>query len=213
MADNVTIKDGGGSDVTMRSTNTSGIIQVPMSIPTNTAGNAAAFGSGANGATVPRVALATDSPGVVNAFTASATFTPANTSHTANDCVGAAAQFTFSPAPTSGSVIMITDAEMEIDGGTAEASAFRLYLYNVTPPSATADDGAWDLVSGDRTAFLGYIDLGTPVDLGSTCWVETHGINKMVKLSGTTVFAYMVNLTTVTTAAVAHIAKLYGTPV
>src|SRR5262245_37062745 len=134
MADNITIKDGGGFDVTMRSTNTAGIIQVPMSIPTNTAGNAAAFGSGANGATVPRVALATDSPGVVNGFTASATFTPAASSHTAGDCNGAAAQFSFSPAPVSGSVVMITDAEFEIDGGTAEATAWRLYLYNVTPP-------------------------------------------------------------------------------
>jgi hypothetical protein len=63
MTDNITIKDGAGSNVIMRSTDT-GTSQVPMSIPANTAGNAAAFGSGANGATVPRIALATDSPGV-----------------------------------------------------------------------------------------------------------------------------------------------------
>lgn len=141
---------------------------------------------------------------------ASATFTPAATSHAAGDCNGAAQQFSLG-AP-SGCTFLITDAELEIDGGTAEATAWRLYLYNVTPPSATADDGAWDLVSGDRASFLGYVDLGTAVDLGSTQWIETHGINKAVKLSGTSVFGYLVNLTTLTPAAVAHIAKLYGTP-
>lgn len=143
-------------------------------------------------------------------FKGSAAFTPAASSHTAGDCNGAASDLSLSPAPVSGSVVMITDAELEIDGGTAEATAWRLYLYNVTPPSATADDGAWDLPSGDRTAFLGYIDLGTAVDLGSTQWVETHGVNKTVKLSGTTVFGYLINLTTLTPAAVAHTVKLYG---
>lgn len=143
-------------------------------------------------------------------FKGSATFTPAAASHLAGDCNGAAADFALLPTLPSGAVVMITDAEMEIDGGTAEATAWRLYLYNVTPPSATADDGAWDLVSGDRASFLGYIDIGTAVDLGSTQWVETHGINKTLKLSGTTVFGYLVNLTTLTPANVAHIVKLYG---
>lgn len=146
-------------------------------------------------------------------FSASVTFTPAASSHVANDCNGAAGQFSFSPAPVSGSCVMITDAELEIDGGTAEATAWRLYLYNVTPPSAIADDGAWDLGSGDRASFLGYVDLGTAADMGSTQWVETHGINKVVKLSGATVFGYLVNLTTLTPANVAHIVKLYGLPV
>lgn len=142
---------------------------------------------------------------------ASATFTPAASSHTAGDCNGAATNF--ASMGTSGARIMITSASLEIDGGTAEATAWRLYLYNVTPPSATADDGAWDLPSGDRTAFLGYIDLGTAVDLGSTQWVETHGINKQIKLSGTDIYAYLVNLTTVTPAAVAHIVTLHAVAV
>lgn len=37
---------------------------IPVMVQLNSAGSPAAFGSGANGATVPRVALATDSPGV-----------------------------------------------------------------------------------------------------------------------------------------------------
>lgn len=141
---------------------------------------------------------------------ASATFTPAANSHTAGDANGAAG--TFALAAPSGCVFMITDASLEIDGGTAEATAWRLYLYNVTPPSAYADDAAWDLGSGDRASYLGYVDLGTALDLGSTQWVETHGINKSIKLSGTGVFGYLVNLTTLTPANVAHIVTITGTP-
>lgn len=142
--------------------------------------------------------------------TASATFTPAASSHVANDVVGGAQ--TFALGALSASVFMITDAELLINSGTAQATAWRLYLYNVTPPSATADDGAWDLPSGDQASFLGYIDLGTASDLGSTQWVESHGINKTIKLSSTGVFGYLVNLTTLTTAAVSHTVKLYGVP-
>lgn len=38
---------------------------IPVSLPTNSAGTPMATGSGINGATVPRMALATDSPGVI----------------------------------------------------------------------------------------------------------------------------------------------------
>jgi len=141
-------------------------------------------------------------------FSGSATFTPAATSHVANDCNGAAG--TFANMGLSGKRIVIMSATLEIDGATAEATAWRLYLYNVTPPSATADDGAWDLPSGDRASYLGYVDLGTAIDLGSTQWVETHGINKPVTLAGTSLFGYLVNLTTLTPAAVAHIVTLHA---
>ncbi len=48
-----------------------------MSIPTNASGTAAAFGSGANGTTVPRVALATDSPGIIATAALTAATAPA----------------------------------------------------------------------------------------------------------------------------------------
>lgn len=141
---------------------------------------------------------------------AEATFTPAASSHTAGDCNGAAAEFVL--AAPSGCVFMITDADFYIDGGTAEATAWRLHLYNVTPPSASADDAAWDVPSGDRSAYIGYIDLGTAVDLGSTQGIQNAGVNRSVKLSGTSVFGYLVNLTTLTPAAVAHRVRLKGVP-
>lgn len=140
-------------------------------------------------------------------YGAEATFTPAASSHTAGDANGVAG--TFSAIGPASAYTIITCAYMEIDGATAEATQWRLYLYNVTPPSATADDGAWDLPSGDRTAYLGYVDLGTAIDLGSTQWVETCGINKQVLLAASgNLFGYLVNATTLTPAAVAHIVKL-----
>lgn len=230
MADNKTIKDSAGVDFTLALLDVSSVF-FPKGVKHNASGNADAYGSGGNGATVPRVALATDSPGVTalgqttkaaslpvtiandqgfvtQGFSAGATFTPAASSHVANDVNGGAQQF--STMGVSGSRIMITSATLEIDGATAEATAWRLYLYNITPPSATADDGAWDLPSGDRASFLGYVDLGTAVDLGSTQWVENHGINKQVLLAGVNLFGYLVNLTTLTPANVAHIVTLHA---
>lgn len=143
------------------------------------------------------------------AFSSTASFTPAASSHVAGDANGAAQEFV-SVGPRQ-SHIMITSATLAIIGASAEATAWRLYLYNVTPPSATADDGAWDLPSGDRASFLGYVDLGTAVDLGTTQWVETHGINKHIRQTSVvgSLFGYLVNLTTVTPAAVAHTVTLY----
>jgi hypothetical protein len=207
MADNKTVKDSAEADFTLALLDVSSVF-FAKNVLYNTAGNAAAYGSGANGATVQRVALATDSPPGTAAYSASATFTPAAASHTAGDVNGAAAEFAL-VAPSAGRII-ITSASLEIDGGTAEATAWTLYLYNVTPPSALADDAAFDLPSGDRASFLGQISLGTAVDLGSTQWVEVHGINKQIKLAGTSVFGYLVNATTLTPAAVAHIVTLHA---
>ena len=142
------------------------------------------------------------------AYSASATFTPAAASHVTPDVNGGAQ--TFALGAISGSRIMITSASLKIDGGTAEATAWRLHLYNVTPPSALADDATFDIPSGDRASYLGYVDLGTAVDAGSTQWVEVNGINKQLKLAGTGLFGYLVNLTTLTPAAVAHDVTLHA---
>jgi hypothetical protein len=151
--------------------------------------------------------LGTPVPVAGQAYSASATFTPAASSHTAGDANGAIGTFA-SIGPSAGRV-MITSASLEIDSATAEATAWRLYLFNVTPPSALADLGDFVLAAGDRASFLGYVDLGTAVDLVDTQWVEVHGLNKQIKLAGTSVFAYLVNLTTLTPAAVAHTVTLH----
>jgi hypothetical protein len=150
---------------------------------------------------------------VTGAYSASGSFTPAAASHTAGDVHGATpgtAAVEFASMGESAGRIMITSATMHIAGATAEATAWRLYLFNVTPPSALADDAPFVLPTGDLASFLGYIDLGTAVDLTDNQWVETHGINKQVKLAGTSLFGYLVNLTTLTPAAVAHVVTLHA---
>jgi hypothetical protein len=163
------------------------------------------------------VILDQTTPGTTNnvtnrdSFNVAATFTPAATSHTAGDVNGGAVQFT-TACPSAGR-IKINSVTLEIDGATIETTAWTLYLYSVTPPSATADDGAWDLPSGDRASFLGKIDIAQIVDLGSTLWIETHNIGKQIKCATANLFGYLVNGTTLTPQAVAHIVTLHTSAV
>lgn len=120
--------------------------------------------------------------------------------YNAGDVIGAAtgstAALEFANIGPNGGEIMLTTAELEIDVTAIPSgmTSFRLYLYSVTPPSALGDNAAWDLPSGDRASFLGYVDLGTPVDLGSTLYVQTTQINKHVKLASASLFAYLVTI-------------------
>lgn len=142
-------------------------------------------------------------------FYSGATFTPAAASHTAGDVNGGAQ--VFSGMGKVNDSILITSASLMIASGTAEATAWRLYLFSVTPPSALADDAAFTLASGDRASFLGHIDLGTAADLGDSLYIETNGINKQIKTGGSqNIYGYLVNTTTVTPAAVAHTVTLHA---
>lgn len=62
---------------------------------------------------------------------------------------------------------------------------FRLHLYNASP-TAILDNAAFDLVSGDRTKHLGYIDLVTPEDFGSTLFTQWSGISDFQLAAATT---------------------------
>jgi len=137
--------------------------------------------------------------------------------YAANDVVGAAAGSTaaieFTNMGPVGGRIEISGCELEIDAAAliGTEAAYRLYLYNVTPPSALGDNAAWDLPAGDRASFLGFIDLGTPVDLGSTLYIQTQNINKRVKLLGTSLFAYLVTVAAHTpTALRVYVPKLHA---
>ena len=141
-------------------------------------------------------------------FSASASFTPAAASHAAGDSVGVAAEFAL--AAPSGSLLRIVGASMLVAGGTNETSTWRLYMFSVTPPSALADDAAFTLAAGDRASFLGYFDFAQLVDVGDTLYIEATPA-KTIQLTGTSVFAYLVNLTTVTPAAIARTVTLHTT--
>ena len=170
------------------------------------------YNSGNKSAQTIRVVIATDQPALTNpqpvsitsgALTSQPTVTrPANTTaYTAGDVVGGA--ITFTNAVGAAGEFFITDADLRIDVTAIPSgmTSFRLYLYNVTPPSALADNAAWDLPSGDRSAFLGYVDLGTIVDLGSTLYVQSWGLNKRMKAASTSLFGYLVTNSGYTPAA------------
>lgn len=181
-----------------------------------------AAGAGAVSATTQRMTLASDDPLVtaVSAsigYDASVTITrPADTAaYAANDVIGASTGSTacqqFSNMGPSGGRITITSVSLEIDAGAliSGETSYVLHLYNATAPSALGDNAAFDLGSGDRASYLGSINLGTPVDLGSTLYVAQDGINKQIKLSGTSLFGYLVTTGPYTpTASRVHVVKL-----
>lgn len=134
-------------------------------------------------------------------FNGSAIFTPAAASHLANDVVGGARSFGQLDAETNW---IITSASLMIADATVVASGWRLYLFNVTPPSALADDAAFSLAAGDRASFVGTIDLGNTLDFGDTQYIEVSGINKHMHVNTGQLYGYLVNLTTITPPAVAH---------
>lgn len=96
--------------------------------------------------------------------------------------------------PAGGGEVSFLGTQFRIDVSAVISgmTTFRLYLYNVTPPSALADNAAWDLPAGDRAAYLDYLDLGAPVDLGSTLFVSTSGLVKPVTLLSSAVWGYLV---------------------
>lgn len=124
---------------------------------------------------------------------------PANTTaYTANDVVGATvAALTFGGLGSpDGSDVIITSASIRHDQSAiiSGETSYRLHLYDVTPPSAPADNAAWNLPSGDRASYLGYIDIGAITDLGSTLWAETSNIGKQVKLASGTLYGLLVTI-------------------
>lgn len=129
---------------------------------------------------------------------------PANvTPYTAGDVVGGVIAFA-NIGPVGGHVILTTcDLRIDISAVPAGMTSFRLHVYSATPPSALADNAVWDLPAGDRSAYIGFIDLGTPADLGSTLFSQVDSINRQSKLgaSETALYGYLVTATGFTPAS------------
>jgi hypothetical protein len=100
------------------------------------------------------------------------------------------------------SFITSTSLRIHVAGVPAGMTSFRLHLYDVTPPSALADNAPWDLPAGDRASYLGYIDLGSPADVGSTLFVQADQVNKQVRLRNDyTLYGYLVTIAGYTPSA------------
>ncbi len=192
------------------------------------AGTTTDTNSGSKSAGTLRVVIATDQPQI----TAKTLVTPDasglsarvsvtrpsdTTAYGAGDVVGVTgggtATITFALGAISAGRILITSASLERDATAliSGETSYTLHLYDVTQPGAQADNAVWDLASGDRTAYLGSINLGTPVDLGSTLYVGTDGINKQVKLAGTSIFGVLVTVGAYTpVSAAVHVVTLHA---
>lgn len=105
--------------------------------------------------------------------------------------------WTFSGIGPSGGGKVIIDAmtlEIDVSAIPSGMGAFRLHLYS-TAPTAINDNAAYDLPSGDRAKYLGYVETPTPLDLGSTLWSETEAlgfpIRKQVTLASSTLYGIL----------------------
>ena len=108
-------------------------------------------------------------------------------SYTAYDVVGQnpGANVTFSNVSSvSGGHIIIQSACLEVDVAAVPTgmSSFRLHLYDAAP-TVIADNAAYDLPSGDRAKYLGYIEFDTPIDLGATLWSQKDALGMKRKLA------------------------------
>lgn len=135
--------------------------------------------------------------------TAAATITRPNdvNAYAANDVIGAATGSTAAIefaniGPADGGPLLVRGVSLRIDAAAVIASeaAYRLHLYDVTPPSALGDNAAWDLPAGDRASYQGYVDISAPVDLGSTLWIEMSALAKPVKTRTGSLWAYLTTI-------------------
>lgn len=139
---------------------------------------------------------------------ASVSFTPAATSHTAGDAVGAAATMTLPYA--AGRFIRLTGYRFQMPTTTPVTTVWTAYLYNAAP-TVIADDAAFNIASTDQTKFLGTVSIAQVVDFTST-YLESQGALTQpyiqVPASGQ-LTVYLSNVSTVTLEAIAHTLILF----
>lgn len=108
------------------------------------------------------------------------------TAYAAGDVVGSAtsAIHTLASVGPSGGFVLVQSMELLIANASIPSgmAAFRVHLYN-SSPTAILDNAAFDLVSGERAGYLGFIDLPAPQDLGSTLYAQADYSGRLIKLA------------------------------
>jgi hypothetical protein len=131
------------------------------------------------------------------AYRAAVTITrPSNTTaYTAGDVVGdtgGSAIITLPSIGPSGGFVLIQSLSLVLSDSTVPSGmgAFRVHLYSASP-TAIADNAPFDLASGERASYLGFVDLAAPQDLGSTIYTQVDYPGRLVKLAAasTSLFA------------------------
>jgi hypothetical protein len=121
---------------------------------------------------------------------------PSNaTAYTAGDVVGdtnGSAILTFTNAGPSGGFVLLQSISLVFSDSSVPAGmgSFRLHLYSVAP-TAIADNAAFDLLSGERDTYMGFIDITTPQDFGSSLYTQVDYPGRLIKLAtgSTSLFA------------------------
>lgn len=136
---------------------------------------------------------------------ASATITRPNDTiaYAQKDAIGntnGSAILTFSNMGKAGGEIILISLTFELDVASSAIGATTLYLYNAAP-TAIADNAAWDFVSGDRGKYIDKIQIGTPIDEGSTLLASVDSINKQISLVTSSLYGILTTDTSFTPAA------------
>lgn len=132
-----------------------------------------------------------------NGTTVSSSTTRPNdtTAYTALDVVGTSPVTNIEFANVTGvagSSVIVTGVALRIDVNAVPSgmTGFRLHLYD-SEPTAIADNSAFNLPSGDRSKYIGYIDIDTPIDMGDTLYIENLNVNKQVKTVTTSIYGIL----------------------
>lgn len=109
---------------------------------------------------------------------------------------GGTACITFPNMGAGAGEYMITSARFQRNATAiiSGETSYTLHLFNIAQPAAQIDNAVFDIAAGDQASYLGSINLGTPVDIGSTLAIEQNGINKQVTLAGTSLFGVLVTV-------------------
>ena len=85
--------------------------------------------------------------------------------------------------PSGGFILLQSAALIFSDSAVISGMAgFRVHMYS-SSPTAILDNAVFDLLSGERAAYMGYFDFPTPVDLGSTIYTQVDSIGRQIKLA------------------------------
>ncbi len=220
MSDNIAVTPGTGA--TIAADDIGGVLhqRIKLSLGADGTANDAVAGSGVNGTGVQRITVATDDVVSTNLVTLGGTVTssrcqvlnktngykvtvsitrPSNTTaYAAGDVIGdtgGSAILTFASAGPSASYLRITGGRLGYNVASVPSgmTGMRLHLYNASP-TAIADNAAFDLVSGDRSKYVGFIDLGAPQYFGSTLYTEAAQDKQVLLVGGTTLYGELQTL-------------------
>ncbi len=143
---------------------------------------------------------------------------PSNTTtYASGDVVGdtnGSAIITLTNAGPSGGFVLLQSISLVFSDSTVISGmgAYRLHFYQ-TSPTAIADNALFDLVSGDRSIYMGYVDLPAPADLGSSLYTQADYAGRLVKLNtgSTSLFAELETRGTYTPASASTISVRVNT--